>query len=882
MSSPKSFTGRNRRRRTRWTVRLTDKLAHGLIVGGGIGAIVAVSLVCVFLLWVVLPLFEASSVASSDTIRSPFGSRRLLHLATDEYQIACWGLSDDGAIEVVRLAAAETQPGGDETPITVERRKLFADGPALTAAAFSLTSTDVALGFADGSIRLGEIGFRTRFVDEEQLGPDAQGLRPGQVLLVEGGLIERTPEGQMRRQELSAEFGEPLAGPSSSAITHIDMSQRPSGPVLATRSADGALAFHQVRSRRGLDADQATRQLRSVALPLEDVSPSEAPLRVLVSGVGDNVFAAWPDGRLLRYDVKNFKAPALAESIDLVPESDARLTALEFMIGKTTLAAGDSLGRVRGWFRVNEQPAGEGAAASAAHLVAAHDLAGEGRPVVSLAPSARSRMFAAGYADGRVRLYYLTNDDLLLEASNQADRPCSTLAISPKDDGLLGGAAGSLSLWKLNVTHPEVTLRSLFLPVWYEGNARPTYDWQSSGGTDDFEPKLGLMPLIFGTLKVTLYSLLFGVPLALLAAVYTSEFLHPRARTRIKPTIELMASLPSVVLGFVAALILAPLVEGILPEILTSLVTIPFTLLLGAFLWQTLPSSTRLALGHYRLVLMCLALPAGAVLSWKLGPLVERWLFAGDIKTWLDGGADKASGGWASGGWMLLLVPLAGLTTAWLLASYVHPWLRRRSTAWSEARMAGVELVKFGGAAVVALLLAIVASRLLAGLGLDPRGSFLGAYNQRNVLIVGFVMGFAIIPIIYTIAEDALSSVPQHLRSASLGAGATPWQTATRIIIPTAMSGLFSAVMVGLGRAVGETMIVLMAAGNTPVMDWNLFSGGRSLSANLAVELAEAVRDSTHYRTLFFAALVLFALTFVLNTVAESVRQRFRKRAFQL
>jgi phosphate transport system permease protein len=331
------------------------------------------------------------------------------------------------------------------------------------------------------------------------------------------------------------------------------------------------------------------------------------------------------------------------------------------------------------------------------------------------------------------------------------------------------------------------------------------------------------------------------------------------------------------VLGFVAALILAPLVEGILPAILTSLVTIPFTLLAGAFLWQALPTSARLLLGHYRLIFMGLALPAGAILSWLLGPLVERWLFAGDLKTWLDGGSSPAAGGW-----MLLLVPLAGLVSAWLSASYVQPWLRRRSTDWSDARMAGVELLKFCGAVVFTLLLAIVASHLLAGLGLDPRGSFLGAYNQRNVLIVGFVMGFAIIPIIYTIAEDALNSVPQHLRSASLGAGATPWQTATRIIIPTAMSGLFSAVMVGLGRAVGETMIVLMAAGNTPVMDWNLFSGGRSLSANLAVELAEAVRDSTHYRTLFFAALVLFALTFLLNTVAETVRQRFRKRAFQL
>jgi phosphate transport system permease protein len=153
---------------------------------------------------------------------------------------------------------------------------------------------------------------------------------------------------------------------------------------------------------------------------------------------------------------------------------------------------------------------------------------------------------------------------------------------------------------------------------------------------------------------------------------------------------------------------------------------------------------------------------------------------------------------------------------------------------------------------------------------------------QRNALVVGFVMGFAVIPIVYTIAEDALSAVPEHLRAASLGAGATQWQTAVRIILPTAMSGIFSAVMVGLGRAVGETMIVLMAAGNTPVLELNPFNGFRTLSANIAVELPEAVRDSTHYRMLYLAALVLFAFTFLLNTVAELVRQRFRKRAYQL
>ncbi len=157
-----------------------------------------------------------------------------------------------------------------------------------------------------------------------------------------------------------------------------------------------------------------------------------------------------------------------------------------------------------------------------------------------------------------------------------------------------------------------------------------------------------------------------------------------------------------------------------------------------------------------------------------------------------------------------------------------------------------------------------------------------GTYVQRNTLVVSFAMAFAVIPIIYTISEDALNSVPEHLRGASLACGATTWQTAIRVILPTAISGVFSAVMVGMGRAVGETMIVVMAAGNTAILDWNLFNGLRALSANIAVELPEAVKDGTLYRTLFLAALTLFVMTFIVNTVAELVRQRFRKRTAEM
>jgi phosphate transport system permease protein len=212
----------------------------------------------------------------------------------------------------------------------------------------------------------------------------------------------------------------------------------------------------------------------------------------------------------------------------------------------------------------------------------------------------------------------------------------------------------------------------------------------------------------------------------------------------------------------------------------------------------------------------------------------------------------------------------------------VNPLLRRAARGWSQPQAALATLGVFVAGFVLAAALAAAGAVLLDALRFDTRGGLFGTYVQRNALVVAIGMSFAIIPLIFTIADDALSSVPEHLRSASLGAGATPWQTAVRVIVPAAASGLFSAVMIGLGRAVGETMIVLMAAGNTPLIGWNVFNGFQTLSAAIATELPEAARGSTHYRVLFLAALALFAMTFVLNTVAELVRQRFRRRAHDL
>jgi phosphate transport system permease protein len=311
----------------------------------------------------------------------------------------------------------------------------------------------------------------------------------------------------------------------------------------------------------------------------------------------------------------------------------------------------------------------------------------------------------------------------------------------------------------------------------------------------------------------------------------------------------------------------------------------PLVFLLGAAGWQLLPTHWAVRLETRRFFFILATIPLGLLLGALLGGPLERWFFGGDLKAWLawEGTPGEPSPfADATGGWLLLCLPLSGLVVSFLSTRLLNPHMRQMSAVWDRRKFALVDGAKLGVSLALTLALAWMLSALLSALGFDPRGSYVDTFVQRNALIVGFVMGFAIIPIIYTISEDALSGVPEHLRAASLGAGATQWQTAIRIILPTAMSGIFSALMVGFGRAVGETMIVLMAAGNTPVRDWNIFSGFRTLSANIAVEMPEAVKDSTHYRTLFLAALVLFALTFVVNTVAELVRLRVRKRAYEL
>ncbi len=262
--------------------------------------------------------------------------------------------------------------------------------------------------------------------------------------------------------------------------------------------------------------------------------------------------------------------------------------------------------------------------------------------------------------------------------------------------------------------HKEVTLAQMFLPQNYGTAENPLpYVWQPVGE----HPKYSLMPLFLGTLKATIVAMLFATPLAILAALYTTEFAPLWMRETIKPVIELLAGVPSVVLGFFALIVLASVLQD----------TFGF---------------------DYRL----------------------------------------------------------------------------------------------------------------------------------NAINAGIALGLAVIPVMYTITEDALNAVPKAYRNGSLALGASPWQTAWKVMLPSAMPGIFAAIVLGFGRAMGETMVVLMASGNAAITSWNFTESVRTLSATIAAELGEVVQGGPHWHVLFFLGTLLFVITFSLNAAGVWMVSRLRRR----
>jgi len=497
------------------------------------------------------------------------------------------------------------------------------------------------------------------------------------------------------------------------------------------------------------------------------------PITAEWSENGSILFVGTREGELIAYE---------PDSELLRSDFGEPVTALGFALGHNSLLVGGGSGKLAAYQILRRDGKVE--------LQRFHDFASMDGGVKGFMESLRDKRFLV-WSEKSAAIYHLTTEKRLARMFAEIQ---GSAALSPRGDNVLTVGQSLARMWHVQVFHPEVSWSLFWRKIHYEGYTKPEYVWQSSGASDDIEPKLSLVPLLFGTLKGTFYAMLFALPIAILAALYTSQFASPRFRETIKPTVEIMAALPSVVLGFIAGLVLAPLLEQWMIA-LVAVVPIAITfLILLLLIWSKIPKSFR----------------------------------------------DK----FGSGKEALWLIPV--LFLALLVSIWTAPWF---------------EKVFFGGD---------YRNWLYQGHGI--------VYDQRNSIVVGFAMGFAVIPIIFSISEDAFTAVPKSLASASLACGASQWQTAWRVILPTASPGVFSAVMVGLGRAVGETMIVLMATGNTPLMDWGPFNGMRTLSANIAVEIPEAPHQGTLYRVLFLTALLLFSLTFILNTAAELIRQSLRKR----
>lgn len=727
----------------------SDKVFKQVMTAGGIGVIVAVSAIFFYLASVVVPLFLPPSIEHQAKFASPgLASQTTAAFTAEEQREIGVRIGDQGAIS---FFAFDTGTVLSETPLALP------EGVTVTSFAKGDESTyAAAFGLSDGRAMLAKFGFEVTFPDGKR------SIRP---------LIEY-PLGE-----------EPVQiDTQGKALVRLAVQQSDAGSTLAAVTEDGRLLLSAVVTT----TNRMTGETKSEIQQSEIASVPPQIGQILIESKQREMYVLSGERELVRYGITDKSAPVRIESVLLVPPGE-KVTQMTMLSGGHSIVVGTDKGNLSQWFLVRK----EGIDFVLTRIREFPAMRGS---VTALAPEFFRKGFIVGDSTGTLGSYFATSNRLLF-TEKLSDKPLTVLAVPPRGNGYLAkDADGSVYSAKVVNHYPEVSFSSIWQKVWYENYEDPDYVWQSSAANADFEPKFSLAPLTYGTLKAATYAMLVAVPLALLGAIFTAYFMSPRMRTVVKPTIEVMEALPTVILGFLAGLWLAPFVENNLAGVLISIVFLPAGFVLAAYLFHLLPVALR----------------------------------------------SRVPSGWEAA----MLLPVL-ILMFWFFFQIGHP----------------IEAVFFGGD---------MPNWLSNEMGIG--------YEQRNSLVVGIAMGFAVTPTIFSIAEDAVFSVPKHLTSGSLALGATPWQTLLGVVLLTASPGIFSAVMIGLGRAVGETMIVLMATGNTAVMDFSLFSGFRTLSANIGVEMPEAGVGETHYRLLFLSALVLFGFTFVVNTAAEIVRQRLREK----
>lgn len=728
--------------------KIKDQFTRYGVVAGGLGVIVAIVLIFFYLMYVVYPLFVSADAHALYQYELPEKSAgKSLYLATEEQNEVAVRFTDQGKAVFFATATGKVRSIVSVVPSDAEITSFSVGTPSRGY---------IAYGLSNGGVIIARHKYQITYPDNKRfITPQIEFPQGEQALQID-------PQGQ--------------------AITHLAFRVGESGTTLVVRTLDNRVLLTNFFKEESLFSDDESFERVDVEIDVD----SKDLRYILLDKEQRNLYLASHTGRLSMFDISDKESPRLIQHTELL-NVGSKLTSLVFLTGELSLLAGDSTGLVSQWSAVRDMSNHISLQKLRAFKVSDYaitDIDGE----------QRRKGFIAVDAKGVVGIYHSTAERELLREKITSAQP-ELLAMSPRANVfLLQDKQDMIYIWGVENEHPEVSIKSIWQEVWYESYPKPDYIWQSSSSSNDFEPKYSLTPLVFGTLKAAFYAMMLAVPLAIMGAIYTAYFMTSSLRRVVKPSIEIMEALPTVILGFLAGLWLAPFVEENLMAVFSILCTLPVAVLLFAYIWQYIPKNIRLRIGEGTEVLILVpVIILATYFAISISSPIENMMFGGSLISWFN-----------------------------------NEW----------------------------------------GIG----------YDQRNSLVVGIAMGFAVIPTVFSITEDAIFSVPKHLTVGSLALGATPWQTMTKVVLLTASPGIFSAVMIGLGRAVGETMIVLMATGNTPVMDLSIFQGMRTLSANIAVEMPEAEVDSTHYRVLFLAALVLFAFTFVFNTLAEIIRQRLREK----
>lgn len=727
--------------------RIKDRISRWGISIAGFGVVFSLAMIFVYLFSVVFPIFRGATVDPQNEYIVPVTGSVTDRLLLERYEQLGIQHSADGLVTYFEAGSGQIREQFDVGIPAGVQQSSFGAGEVI--------NNTVVRGLSDGTAIVSRHVYDYSF--------------PGNQRHIDPGLEYPFGEDPL----LVDDAGRPLT------LVTVESSSR-GGTYLVAVTDDGRMLLNSVSTRSNMFTGETSVELSRHQLPAIDGTP----VKLMLEKSLRRLFIIDDTGHVHYMDVENPQNARLVQSVDVGRGQE--ITAAEFLVGTESLVFGKSNGDLSQWFLVrdeNEQRA----------LTHIRDFRSHGASITDIAPEHIRKGFLAVDEDGQLGIHYGTSSRTLF-LRQVSDVPLKNVAVSQINRKLMfqdiNNRVVVADLWN---AHPQLSFRALWNRVWYENRAEPEYIWQSTSGSDEFESKFSLVPLTVGTLKAAFYAMLFAIPLAIAGAIYTAYFMTPKLRGIVKPSIEIMEALPTVILGFLAGLWLAPFAENHLPAIFSIFLVMPVFMLGFAWLWSRLPSDFRNRVPDgweaAMLVPVILLFGYGAI---SLSPFIEIWFFDGSMRQWFTN---------------------IGIT-----------------------------------------------------------------YDQRNALVVGIAMGFAVIPTIFSIAEDAVFTVPKHLTQGSMALGSTKWQTVVGVVLPTASPGIFSAVMMGFGRAVGETMIVLMATGNSPVVNFNIFEGMRTLSANIAVELPETAVGSSHFRVLFLAALVLLTLTFVVNTIAEIVRQRLRAR----